>query len=86
MHIHLSKKMLETTQFSIEKNGDNLNIKGYRADQIKVCKSCSLRSFKSNETISIKSLTEKVCSCKSGVLPLLSFKVNTKETKKITLV
>lgn len=86
MHIHVSKKMLETTQFSIEKNGDDLNIKGYHADQVEACERCSLKSFKSNETINIKNLTEKECSCKLSISPLLSFKVNAKETENITLV
>ena len=89
MHIHISKKMLKETRFSVEKFGDKININGYREDEIKgeSCSKCLLKKFKNNEIINIKDLvTDKSCGCEPAIMPLMSIKLDPKNTETITIV
>ena len=89
MHIHISKKMLKETRFSVEKFGDKININGYREDEIKgeSCSKCLLKKFTNNETINIEDLAaDKTCSCEPAIMPLMSIKLDPKNTETITIV
>jgi len=89
MHIHISKKMLKETRFSVEKFGDKININGYRKDEIKgeTCSKCLLKKFTNNEIINIKDLvTDKSCSCEPTIMPMMSIKLDTGNTETITIV